>query len=81
MGIISLLLLFEYLTLFLHPFVVELTNHTPVLELLIFVTVAAFLIPLHHKLEAWVIKKLTGTNTINFDGKFKLTTKKFKLKK
>ncbi len=81
LGIISLLLLFEYLTLFLHPFVVELTNHTPILEMLIFVTIAAFLIPLHHKLEGWLIKKLTATQNPYFDGKFKLTTKKFISKK
>jgi hypothetical protein len=81
MGIISLLLLFEYLTLFLHPFVVEITHHTPIFEMLIFVTIAAFLIPMHHKLEGWLIKKLTGSTTPHFDGKFKLTTKKFNLKK
>lgn len=81
MGIISLLLLFEYLTLFLHPFVVELTNHTPILDILIFVTIAAFLIPLHHKLEAWLIVKLTHSPNPYFEGKFRLITKKLKGKK
>lgn len=59
MGIISLLLLFEYLTLLLHPFVADLTNHTPLLEIIIFVTIAAAIIPLHHKLEHLLIEKLT----------------------
>jgi Tetratricopeptide repeat len=81
MGIISLLLLFEYLTLFLHPFVVELTNHTPILEMLIFVSIAAFLIPMHHKLETWLIQKLTHIPNPYFEGKFKLVTKKIKGKK
>jgi tetratricopeptide (TPR) repeat protein len=81
LGIISLLLLFEYLTLFLHPFVVELTHHTPILEMLIFVTIAAFLIPLHHRLEGWLIKKLTSTHKPFFEGKFKLITKKIKARK
>jgi tetratricopeptide (TPR) repeat protein len=58
MGILSLLFLFEYLTLFLHPYVVELTNHTPVLEILIFVAIAAILIPAHHRIEHWLIQKL-----------------------
>jgi len=58
MGIISLLLLFEYLTLLLHPLVANLTHHIPVLELLIFVAIGAGLIPLHHRLEHWLISKL-----------------------
>jgi tetratricopeptide (TPR) repeat protein len=58
LGILSLLFLFEYLTLLLHPTVAELTHHTPVYEILIFVVIAAILIPLHHKLEHWFIHKL-----------------------
>jgi hypothetical protein len=59
LGIISLLMLFEYLTLLLHPFVVSITNHTPIFELLIFVSIAALLIPTHHRVEHWLIEKLT----------------------
>jgi tetratricopeptide (TPR) repeat protein len=58
MGIISLLLLFEYLTLLLHPLIADITNHTPILELLIFVGIGACLIPLHHRLEHVLISKL-----------------------
>lgn len=58
MGILSLLFLFEFLTLLLHPRVADLTHHTPVLELLIFVGIAAILIPMHHKVEHWFVKKL-----------------------
>ncbi len=59
MGILSLLIFFEYLTLLLHPAVAEFTHHTPVYELLIFVTIAAILIPAHHRIEHWLIAKLT----------------------
>ncbi|MEI7628955.1 MAG: tetratricopeptide repeat protein [Bacteroidota bacterium] len=59
LGIISLLLLFEYITLLFHPFVVTITNHTPIFELLIFVSIAALLIPTHHRVERWLIDKLT----------------------
>jgi len=59
LGVLSLLFLFEYLTLLLHPAVANLTHHTPVLEILIFVGVAALVIPLHHKLEHWLIHKLS----------------------
>ncbi|MBL7725527.1 MAG: tetratricopeptide repeat protein [Chitinophagaceae bacterium] len=59
LGVISLLFLFEYLTLLLHPTVAKLTHHTPIYEILIFVGVAALLIPMHHRLEHWLIHKLT----------------------
>jgi len=59
LGVISLLFLFEYLTLLLHPTVAKLTHHTPVYEILIFVVIAAILIPMHHRLEHWLIHKLT----------------------
>ena len=59
LGIISLLLLFEYITLLFHPFVLSITNHTPIFELLIFVSIAALLIPTHHRVEFWLINKLT----------------------
>lgn len=58
LGVLSLLFLFEYLTLLLHPTVARLTHHTPVYEILIFVVLAALLIPLHHRLEHWLIHKL-----------------------
>lgn len=60
LGILSLLIFFEFLTLLLHPFVVKITGHRPVLEILIFVAVAAFLIPAHHRLEHWLIHRLTS---------------------
>lgn len=59
LGILSLLILFEYLTLFLHPSVAAFTNHTPIYEMFIFVAIAAILIPGHHRLEHWLIEKLT----------------------
>ena len=59
LGVISLLILFEYLILLLHPYVEEITHHTPVYELLIFVLLASALIPTHHRMEHWLIGKLT----------------------
>jgi tetratricopeptide (TPR) repeat protein len=58
LGVLSLLFFFEYLTLLLHPTVANLTNHTPVYEILIFVAMAAILIPAHHRLEHWLIHRL-----------------------
>ena len=58
LGILSLLFLFEYLTLWLHPTVAELTGHMPIFEILIFVCLAAVLIPLHHRTEKWLVDRL-----------------------
>ncbi len=58
-GIISLLILFEYLTILLHPRVQEIAHHIPIVELLIFVCIAALLIPAHHRVEHWLISRLT----------------------
>jgi tetratricopeptide (TPR) repeat protein len=58
-GILSLLLLFEYITLFIHPFVAEITHHSPFLEIIIFVCIGALVVPAHHKIEHWFVKRLT----------------------
>jgi hypothetical protein len=58
LGILSLLFLFEYLTLWLHPTVAELTGHKPIFEIMIFVALAAILIPLHHRTEHWLVERL-----------------------
>lgn len=81
LGIISLLMLFEYLTLWLHPWVVELTHHTPVFEILIFVGLAAILIPAHHNLEHWLIERLTRKKTYSVTDKIKISRKKIEIKK
>ncbi|HMR85077.1 MAG TPA: hypothetical protein PKE30_18155, partial [Niabella sp.] len=57
-GILSLLLLFEYLTLFLHPWVADVTHHSPLLEIIMFVCIAALMVPAHHRIEHWFIKRL-----------------------
>ena len=58
MGILSLLIFFEFLTLLLHPTVKEFTHHTPIYEIMIFVAIAAILIPTHHRIEHWLMEKL-----------------------
>ncbi len=58
-GIVSLLLLFEYITLLIHPFVAEKTNHSPVLEIIIFVAIAALITPTHHRTQKWLLARLS----------------------
>ncbi|MEO8772495.1 MAG: tetratricopeptide repeat protein [Ferruginibacter sp.] len=62
LGVIALLIVFEFLNLLLHPFLERVTHHSPVLMLLALVCIAALLVPLHHKLEHWATHKLVEKN-------------------
>ncbi|MEP6466886.1 MAG: tetratricopeptide repeat protein [Parafilimonas sp.] len=59
-GIISLLMMFEYILLFLNPWIGRITDHAPIFEILIFVAIASILTPTHHKIEHWLIQRLTN---------------------
>lgn len=59
MGVVSLLMFFEFLILLLHPVIEELMHHNKIFELLVLVVLGAGLVPLHHKLEHILIEKLT----------------------
>ncbi len=61
-GVVALLIVFEFLNLFLHPLLENITNHSPLLMLLTLVCIASLLVPLHHKLEHWATKKLVEKN-------------------
>ena len=61
-GVIALLLVFEFLNLLLHPFLENITHHSPVFMLLALVCIAALLVPLHHRLEKWTTHKLVEKN-------------------
>lgn len=71
MGLFGLLMLFELISLFLHPYVEALTHHTPIYMLLILVGIAAIILPLHHKLEHLVKEKLVHGRYLNFSEKEK----------
>jgi hypothetical protein len=58
MSVLSLLLAFEFLTLFIHPFVQRLSNHLPALELVLLVCLASVLVPFHHKLTHFMHERL-----------------------
>lgn len=64
MGVVSLLLIFEFIILLLHPFVEQKVHHNKVFELLILVFISAGLVPLHHRLEKLVLEKLTKNKNI-----------------
>lgn len=62
LGVLSLLLVFEFINLYLHPLLDKLTGHSPIAMLLIMAGIASLLIPLHHKLEHWITHKLVEKN-------------------
>ena len=64
MGVVSLLLFFEFIILLLHPLIEKLMHHNKVLELLVLVFIGAGLVPLHHRLEHIVLEKLTKDKKI-----------------
>ncbi|MEP6746477.1 MAG: tetratricopeptide repeat protein [Bacteroidota bacterium] len=80
LGVLSLLISFEYLTLLLHPYVLAFTGHAPIFEILIFVAIAAIIIPAHHRIEHWLMEKLTGNKNNQPDTSIRLTTRKIKMK-
>jgi tetratricopeptide (TPR) repeat protein len=61
-GVVLLLLVFEFINLFIHPFIAHATNDSPLLMLLAMVCIAALLIPAHHRLEKWITNKLMEKN-------------------
>jgi len=63
-GVIGLLILFEFINLVIHPYLAEFTDDSPLLMLLILVAIAAIIVPMHHRLEHWVKHKLVEKNKI-----------------
>jgi tetratricopeptide (TPR) repeat protein len=64
MSVLSLLFVFEFITLLIHPWIEKLTNRIPILELIILVALAAILVPLHHRLTHWLKEKLVHDKVI-----------------
>ncbi len=58
LGIVSLLLFFEFITDLLYPYVSNWTNDSAIWEMLILVVLAALLEPINFRLEHWVKRKL-----------------------
>ncbi|HMK06260.1 MAG TPA: hypothetical protein VK476_01940 [Flavobacterium sp.] len=62
LAILALLLVFEFVNLLIHPFLGNLTHHSPIWMLLCMVALASLLIPMHHKLEHFIKHRLTEKN-------------------
>lgn len=66
-GIFTILFLFEYITLLIHPVVSSKTGHSPVYEILIFVAIAAIISPSHHRIQHWVVDTFTKRHQLKRD--------------
>lgn len=62
LSLIVLLLFFEFINLLVHPFLGELTHHSPLLLLLCMAAIAGLLIPLHHRMEKLITNMLVSKN-------------------
>lgn len=58
LSFICLLLVFEFITFIIHPYIDKLTDHEPIYMVLILAIVAGLLGQLHHKLAHWLEEKL-----------------------
>ena len=61
-GVVALLLVFEFINLYIHPYLSHATNDSPLLMLLVMVCIASLLVPVHHWLEKWITHKLVEKN-------------------
>ncbi|MBL7696939.1 MAG: tetratricopeptide repeat protein [Chitinophagaceae bacterium] len=61
-GILGLLALFEFINLYIHPYIGHITHDSPILMLLILICIAALLIPLHHRVEKWLVQFMVEKN-------------------
>ena len=62
LGVIALLIVFEFINLFIHPYLSHATNDSPLIMLLVMVCIAALLVPLHHRMEKWISHRLVEKN-------------------
>lgn len=62
LGIVGLLILFEFINLLIHPLLEKFTHHSSLYMLLIMVGIAALLVPLHHRIEKWITGKMVEKN-------------------
>ena len=62
LSLIALLLFFEFINLLVHPFLGEITHHSPILMLLCMAAIAGLLIPLHHRMEKLITNMLVSKN-------------------
>ena len=62
LAVMGLLAVFEFINLFVHPYLSKWTNDSPVWMLVILMAIGALLVPVHHKLERWITIRMVEKN-------------------
>lgn len=62
LGVLALLIVFEFVNLLLGPFISRITGDSPLLMLIFMVCIAGLLIPIHHRLDVLLTHKLVEKN-------------------
>ena len=60
LSFLGTLFLYEFISLLIHPFIGHITHHNPAYMIVIMVGIGTLLVPLHHKVEHWIISKMTA---------------------
>ncbi len=63
MGIASLLMLFEFISLLIHPYIEKITHENIGLMYVILLLIASTLVPLHHKMESFIKNKFSNSSS------------------
>ena len=61
-GLIGLLVIFEFVNLLIHPYLTSATHHSPIWMLIVLVAIAAILVPMHRWIEHLVAHKIVTKN-------------------
>jgi len=61
-GVMTLLIVFEFINLLLDPFIARMTDESPAYMLLVLVIIAGCLAPIHHHIEKWATGYLIRKN-------------------
>jgi tetratricopeptide (TPR) repeat protein len=61
-GTVILLMVFEFIDLYIHPYLGKWSNESPLIMLLALIIIASILIPIHHKIEHLTKEKLIEKN-------------------
>lgn len=62
LAVMGLLAVFEFINLFVHPYLSKWTNDSPVWMLIILMAIGALLVPVHHRLERWITRRMVEKN-------------------
>lgn len=62
LGIFLMIMIFEFINLLLFPILNKTTEQSPIIMLSIMISIGAIIIPIHHKIEHWMIHLLRTKN-------------------